>query len=316
MSTYLHDKQLFQAAWLYYINDMKQSDIANILQVSRPSVALYLKQAREKGMIQISMQTEAFSEHQVAQKLEQRFGLDSAFVLTLPDENNASNSLANLAKLGAEVLLKHTQEKDKLGVAWGQTLYEVAKILPRKKISGLEVLQLCGNLGAPFGYAPEQCTIEIASRLSAISRNLYAPLALSTPQAAHSLAQEPVIAEQLTLLNLCNKAIFSFGSCNIDSHIVKCGCITEQEMQQSYQQGARAVIAGRLINADGAPYNTADQSRTLGISLEQLKNIEFRLVIAGGIDKTEAIVAGLKGGFATHLVIDIETANAVLAASD
>ncbi|MGI9286147.1 MAG: sugar-binding transcriptional regulator [Pseudomonadales bacterium] len=312
MSSSLQSKLQFQAAWLYYMRDMKQSEIAELLQTSRASVALYLKQARERGMLSISMATDIFREHVVAQQLEQEFGLEAAYVLAPHGVKNHTDPLQDCAILGGEVLLKFIEENDELGVAWGLTLYELAKRLPLKTVRGLEVVQLCGNLGAPFGYAPERCTLEIANRLSAKSRNLYAPLTVSTVELAQQLSKEPIIAEQLAILESCTKTIFSFGSCNVNSHIVSCGSLTAKEMRQAYKRGARAVVAGRLINQQGQPFQEAHKSRIIGITLDRIKKIPFRIAVSAGIEKAEAILAGLTGDFATHLVVDLETAEAVL----
>ena len=312
MSSRLQSKLQFQAAWLYYMKAMKQSEIAEQLQISRASIALYLKQARAKGMVRINMATDIFREHVIARQFEEEFGLQEAYVLASNDAGNYSDPVQDCAILGAEVLLRYIEDSDQLGVAWGLMLYELAKSLPVKSVRGLEVVQLCGNLGAPFGYAPEQCTLEIASRLSAKSRNLYAPLVVSTTELARQLSEEPIIAEQLAILESCTKVIFSFGSCNTSSHIVSCGSLSADEMQDAYHQGARSVVAGRLINQNGEPFHEKNESRIIGITLERIKKIPFRLAVSAGLDKAEAILAGLKGGFATHLVVDLETAESVL----
>jgi len=312
MSSDVQNKLQFKSAWLYYMDNMKQSEIAEQLDISRASVALYLMQARENGMVRITMESQIFREQVLAQELEQRFGLKAAYVLTPPTSLSASNPLRDCAILGGEILLKYLEEGDELGVAWGQMLYEISKNLPIKKIRGLEVVQLCGNLGAPFGYAPEQCTLEIATRLSAKSRNLYAPLTVSTVKLAEQLRNEPIIAEQLAILESCTKAVFSFGACNPDSHIVSCGASTVTKLKQAYKNGARAVVAGRLVDKNGQPFEPADKSKIIGITLEKMKKIPFRLSVSSGLDKAEAILAGLKGNFATHLVTDLDTAEAIL----
>ena len=41
------------AAWLYYIDQMTQIDVAKVLGVSRASVVNYLQEARESGLVPI-----------------------------------------------------------------------------------------------------------------------------------------------------------------------------------------------------------------------------------------------------------------------
>ena len=93
-------------------------------------------------------------------------------------------------------------------------------------------MQLCGNLGAPYSYRPDQCTMEIARRLNAKGLNFYAPLVLSTRSGwREELRAEPVIREQLAGIADCDLALFSIGTVDEDSHIVKCGALSPREVR-------------------------------------------------------------------------------------
>ena len=52
----------------------------------------------------------------------------------------------------------------------------------------------------------------------------------------------------------------------------------------------------------------------VGITLDELKQVQSRICVAGGTAKTEAITATLAAGYATHFVTDIATGEALLAA--
>jgi DNA-binding transcriptional regulator LsrR (DeoR family) len=77
-------------------------------------------------------------------------------------------------------------------------------------------------------------------------------------------------------------------------------------------KGAVGVIIGRFIDAEGRQVRDAIDERTVGITLEQLKCASIRICAAGGPRKTEALRAGLLGGYATHLVTDMKTARMLL----
>ena len=77
-------------------------------------------------------------------------------------------------------------------------------VMPYADLQGVTVVQLCGNLGAPYSYRPDQCTMEIARRLNAKGLNFYAPLVLSTEELARALRAEPVIREQLSGVGECD----------------------------------------------------------------------------------------------------------------
>ena len=46
----------------------------------------------------------------------------------------------------------------------------------------------------------------------------------------------------------------------------------------------------------------------VGISLEEIRAVPERICVAGGPDKVEAVAAALRGGYATVLVTDEDTA--------
>ena len=61
------------------------------------------------------------------------------------------------------------------------------------------------------------------------------------------------------------------------------------------------------------PFGPLDE-RTIGISLEMLRNVRTRIAIAGGFDKVPALLAALRGGYANVLITDAATGNGILRA--
>ena len=82
--------------------------------------------------------------------------------------------------LAASVFSQLVRKGDRIGVAWGRTVYQIADVMAFADLQDVTVVQLCGNLGAPYSYRPDQCTMEIARRLNAKGLNFYAPLVLSS----------------------------------------------------------------------------------------------------------------------------------------
>jgi DNA-binding transcriptional regulator LsrR (DeoR family) len=291
---------IFRCAWLYYVGGSTQGEIAEKLGVSRASVALYLQKAREHGLVRIQMDSTFFSDHFLAQALKTGLNLDGVYVVPSLGEDNARDVV------GAtwHVLEPMLSDTTYLGVAWGEALYRFGEEIPRSNYPTLEVVQLCGNMGGtPFGTRPDTSTFTIARQLGAEPRNMYAPMILSSPSAAASLMKEAVIVEHVDTMNKCEIAVFSPGTCNMDSHIVTSGGITAPEIAALRKKGARAVICGRLIQENGKPLGQFNK-RVVAISLDNLLQISRRVMICSGIDKIEAAEAAIRGGYATHLVVD------------
>lgn len=261
------DQAVHRAAWLYYGHGLRQDEISRMMNISRATVVNYLKRAREIGAVKVSLSNTLFQQDIRARELEDYFNLQSVWIV--PDDEN---SIA-FPSACASVLLQLVTSGTKIALAWGKTLYSVVDALPSSDLENVTVSQMCGNLGGPFDYLPDQCTIEMARKLNARGKNLYAPIVLSTEELATSLRNEPIIERQLAELIKCDLAVFSVGSCEPDSHIVLCGASTAQELANCRAMGAVGVIAGRLIDESGKELECHYNRRIISADLATLRQI-------------------------------------------
>jgi len=304
------DQIIHKAAWLYYTHGLRQDEVAKHLDISRASVAMYLRRAREIGIVTISTSTELFSDDVLARETEDALGLETVWII--PEDRQAFNPSVEMPVVAAAAFIELINKGDRVGVAWGRTVYHIADVMPYADLQGVAVVQLCGNLGAPYSYRPDQCTTEIARRLNAEGINLYAPLVLSSERLAEELRREPVIREQLLAITDCQLALYSVGGIEDDSHLVKCGAITAAEMHALGQAGAAGVIAGQLIDADGQWLDCAHNRRCISADLDSIRKIPKRMLVVQEDSKYEPLVAAIKGGFASHLMVTASMAKRLL----
>ncbi len=107
-------------------------------------------------------------------------------------------------------------------------------------------------------------------------------------------------------------AAFTVGAFGSKSVLVQADYFEEDEVQVLIQEGAVADICSRLIKADGSICSPELNARTIGIELEELKAKPYSIAVAGGSDKTQAIKAGLAGGYFNSLVSDENVAITLL----
>ncbi|MDP1730576.1 MAG: sugar-binding transcriptional regulator [Devosia sp.] len=301
---------IHKAAWLYYTHGLRQDEVAKHLNISRASVAMYLRKARETGIVTISTSSQLFTDDVLARETEDALGLDAVWIV--PEDRTALDAAAEMPTVAAAVFIEQVKKGDRIGVAWGRTVYHIADVMPYVDLQDVTVVQLCGNLGAPYNYRPDQCTTEIARRLNAEGINLYAPLVLSSEELAAALMDEPVIREQLASISSCNLALYSVGGIEADSHLVKCGALTPAEMAALGRAGAAGVIAGRLIDAGGLLMDCAYNRRCISADLASIRAIEKRMMVVEEAQKFEPLVAAIKGGLVSHLVVTTSMARRLL----
>lgn len=302
---------LIEAAWLYYHETLNQSEVAQRLGVSRATVVNYLQQARASGLVRVTLAEEPFARHRLSLALCDRFGLQAAHVV--PTGADAAETLARVAKGAADWLAGLLAPGDRLGVAWGQTVFELAEQMDPTDIADLEVLQLVGSVPSPFGFTAEACTTNLSRKLSATCVNLFAPAILSSPKNAALLRSEPIIAEQLARLATCNKAVFAAGSCAPDSHVVGAGVASLEDLRAYVDAGARGVLCGRFIDGAGTHLSGQLDPRMIGVEPAQLRGLDMGLLVSCGPGKIEPMRAVMAGGYATHVVTDHASAEALIA---
>ena len=316
----LHDPDpVLQAAWWYFVEDLSQAQIADRLGVSRASVHNYLRQARESGMVHVSVDAAVTARSRLAREVSSRFDLEAVYLAPDPPPGaagdgppDAEREMRHVAKAAAMWLDGLLPKGASVGVAWGETMYGVASQMPRRARGDLTFVQIVGSMASPFGFNAEACTSLIADRLGAACVNLYAPAVVSDASVARTLLDEPVIRQQIDRLNAVDVAIFAVGLCDASSHVVQAGVATLEELSQYHASGARAVIAGRFIDGAGRPLAGRLDGRVIGITLEQLGQVARRVLVSAGTRRSAALRAALSGGFATHLITDTASAGALL----
>ncbi|UUP18724.1 sugar-binding transcriptional regulator [Nitratireductor thuwali] len=304
------DQIVHKAAWLYYTHGLRQDEVAQRLNISRASVALYLRRAREAGIVNISTSTHLFRNDMMARQVEDLLGLETVWLAG--EEGLTASPADEIPTLAANVFVEMVRNGDRVGVAWGRTVYAIADAMNYADREGVSVVELCGNLGSPYSYRPDQCTMEIARRLNARGLNFYAPLVLGSKELAAALREEPVIREQLDLVSQCDLALFTVGALDADSHVIKCGALSLEELAELKALGATGVIAGQLIDADGRLIDCDYNKRMISADFDAFRAIPRRLMVVQEDEKFEPLRAAIKGGFFTHLIITAPMARRLL----
>ncbi|QDC03345.1 sugar-binding transcriptional regulator [Mesorhizobium sp. 8] len=299
------------SAWLYYADGMTQSEIAKRLQVSRATIVNYLQEARDRGIVSVHISPQASGRTAIARDLMSRFGLHGVFVIPNGEEQSL---VRRLGDAGARVLADQIEDGDTIGVAWGRTVLAVAEqIVLRKPVRNVTVVQVSGSSTGEPEFSPELCTSVLSNRIHARCVNLLAPAVLSTRGLKAMLLDEPVLKKQFELIHSTNRILFGVGDIGPGSTVRGSGIASGAEMDAYVRQGAVAVIIGRFIDSQGRPIGGDHDERMVGISLDELKQVESRICVAGGPVKIAAIMATLEAGYATHFVTDVATGEALLA---
>lgn len=291
-------------AELYYKDGRTQQEIARRLGLSRATIINYLKQGRDEGIIDIQIKGSAYTGSALGQRLAQAFDLAEVYVTRTEYKKDADEAETSVARLGAAALGALLRDGDSVGVAWGRTIQRAAEEMPITRVPGLAVLQIWGSVESHELLSSEASTIRFAERLGADCHTLHVPAILSTEALAQALRQEPVVRAQLERLERLDKVIFSVGDTGDGAVVVETGIATQAEIRAARAAGAKAVLCGHFLNADGAHIHPEFSARVMGMRPDQIKSVPSRILVAANRHNTHALLAALRGGLATHLVID------------
>jgi DNA-binding transcriptional regulator LsrR (DeoR family) len=309
------DDLLTFAAWLYYVDGLTQSDVAQRLGVSRASVVNYLQDARTRGIVSIRLDPAAASRIGLARRLAERFGLVAAHVIpSIPDGGDAGRPDRRIGAAGARILSDMLKPGDTVGVAWGRTVLAAARATVASEVKGLTIVQASGSSLSTDDFSPELCTSLLANQLGARCLNFHAPVVLSSRALRDQLLAEPSLQRQFEHIRAADIILFGVGDIGPGSTFAGSGMADEAELAELRETEAIGIVIGRLIDAKGEAVASDLDARIVGISLAELKQVPVRLCVAGGAHKRAAIAAALTGGCATHFVTDAATAEALLAA--
>lgn len=294
------------AAWLYYVDELTQSDVAKIIGVSRATIVNLLREARKRGVVSIRVSADISTRAILARRLADRYGLVSALVVPLDGQSPLIERIGNA---GARIVEQYVVPGDVVGVAWGRTVLATARAISAEPlVSSLTVVQVYGSTFGSADFSPEFCTSLLASRLGARCVNLLAPAVVSRRSLREELLLEPLLTKQFSLIRSATKIVFGVGDIGPTSTVRQAELAPAETFDAYAAAGSKGMIIGRFINAAGSPVSGELDERMIGISLDELLGIPVRICLAGGHEKREAIRATLRGGYVTHLITDSGTA--------
>ena len=303
---------LADAAEMYYLKGEDQYQIAKNLEVSRSMVSRMLTDARRLGLIKFHIERPVNHNPELESLLCQQFGLTKAIVVEQPGGQALLTSLGKAAARFIEGVLQPSQT---LGTSWGTAISAAVDELQfDQPIPGIRVVQLLGSLGARTKqYHGISIVNRLVDKLGGEGIYLNAPYLVESARLASVLKENKDIREAFQLGGQADLAILGIGSAEPRvSPYVLAGYLPEKEMEEIYENGAIGDVCGNFFDINGNPLSSSFQDRTIGFSLEALRNIPLRIGISGGSHKILPILGALRGKHVDVLVTDANTAQGVL----
>ena len=305
------DKLAINVAKLYYRSDYSQQKIAQELGVSRPSISRLLQYAKDKGYVNIQIVDPVEDMSHMEQRLKDKLHLKDVKIAssTINDEEEIKKYIGITAARYLDSIIK---DGDIIGVGWGTTLYNMSQALVPKAIKGSQVVQLEGGVShSEWNNYAREILESFAANFDTVAQYMPLPVIFDTKETKELVDKDRYIKRVLELGRHANIAIFSVGTVRPNALFFRLG-YTGIEEQEKIQKSSVGDICSRFFDVEGRICNRDLDDRTVGITLSELRDKEFSIMISGGEATINAIRAALKGRYANVLITDQFTGKALL----
>jgi len=306
----VHELRLIaKVARLYHEGGLKQSEIAQRLNLSQSTVSRLLVRALNEKIVRVSVIVPTGACPELEEELQKRFGLQEAIVVDTAVDGDAL--LKDLGAAAAFYVETTVKPGEIVGISsWSATLLAMvdAMRLLVRPVSG-EVVQILGGVGRPEAEVhAAHLTQRLAKLLGSTVRLLPAPGVVGATATREALMLDPYVREALSHVGQVTMALVGIGAIEPSRLLAASGNVfSPRELDKLRKSGAVGDVCLRFFDADGKPV-TDLEDRVVGMSLLQLRKLRRSVGIAGGEQKHAAILGAVRGKWVNVLITDSHTA--------
>ena len=310
--------QLAEVAHLYYIKNLTQGHIAERIGMSRSNVSRMLKEARERGLVEIRIHAPLTAAGGLQEELGGRLGLRECLVLANPrlgtGAATAADRMERLSALGARYLQENIAEGSVVGVSWSSTVHHVVSSRYLQEKPDTVAVQLMGSIGGSITELDGvSITARLADTLGARAHYLHAPMLVSSALVREGLLRDPHIRATLEVARGADTMVVSVGTIDRRSGQYRTGYLDDGDLESIRARGAVGDICGSYFSRDGSPVRLEMTGRTIAIGFEEMRAIPNRVGVSGGPGKALANIGAVRAGLLNVLITDQDTAAEMLA---
>jgi len=312
-----------RTAWLYHVAGFTQEEVARRLGLHRSRVNRLLSEARERGLVTVAIHHDAARELDVEQAVCSQFGLE--FCLSTPvigftpacASDPASVQMQGLVArravgtAGASFLRGKLQDGPvRIGVSWGRTLEQVAQQLSGVRNPRAQFVSLLGSLTRNSASNPFEVVQAFAARTGGEGHFLPVPFIADSEADRAVLMAQRSVADALALARSADLFLVSVGELTETSFLRTQNMVSAEELADIRERGAVCDTLGRLFDSGGQEVLHPLSKRTLAVSPQDMRRKPV-VLLAGGLEKVNAITGLLRTGLIAGLVVDGDTMLAV-----
>lgn len=301
-------------AELYYLRDQSQSAIADLTGYSVSKVSRLLAQARERGVVRISVQPAPDMLAEIAGRLAAALGIEEAYVT--PGRGDDASAASRLCAVAAAPWVAGViPEAGVLGIAGGYTTSALIDALPPVRRSHLTIVPLVGGWDPATPHLDiNELTRRAAERLGCRHLLLHAPGRLDSGTVKAALLKESTIRATTEYWSRISVGLIGVGGGPDDypGYATVMDRVSKAERRRLAGRKVVGDVVGYLVTIDGELIDDPWSDHTIAAPIPDLRRAARLIAIAAGPHKVAGIIGASRSGLVHSLVTDEPTAAAVI----
>jgi DNA-binding transcriptional regulator LsrR (DeoR family) len=304
------DRLRIRAAWMYFIEQMTQNEIAEVLGVGRVTIVRMLAEARARNEIKIAIESELSELVRLERALEKTFGIQQAFVAPL-SKPEADPIPAISAKTGA-YLSEAMKSSMRVGVGWGRTLFSTLSFITPKSLSDFKVISLLGGVGVARQINPAEFAWRFAQTFQGEGYLIPAPAVVDSVETKIALIDRCGLQDIFRMTDDLDAVLLSIGGIRSATTFYRGGYLKEAQREELIARGSVGDLLFHPFDINGQIVDHPINGVVMSVDVERLRRAPLRILTSGGPEKIEALLGAMSLIAPTVLITDEESARRVL----
>ena len=302
---------LAEIAKLYYIDQIKQKDIAEIFHMTPIQVSRLLKAAIDSNIIQFHITMPIEVDFDLGKKIKDKYKLRECVVV---DEENDGLIGVKIAQYTAKFVSSLLQDDTIIGVSWGKGIYEFVKQLPFSRFPNLKIVQLSGGFFSENNYmvTPAHIVTTACEKLGGVPVFLNAPFFSPNLDTKNELLKDEGILKIYELAGRSAVNIIGAIPLKKESTVFQVGMVSPDDIEELSSLNAVGDIAGYFIDEKGEPIKWSKSELYNGVPVELISRAPTSLCIASEPEKEIVIRASLNKKYFNTLITSKKLAQRLL----
>ena len=299
-----------RAAWMYFVEEMTQNEIALKLGVGRVTVVRLLAAARERNEVKITIGDRLAECVEAERLLESRFGVDEAIVVPL--SARGADATGPVAAATGAYVSSLVRPNMRIGVGWGRTLVSSLAFMSERTVENLSVVSLLGGIMKARKFNPAEFAWRFASLFQADCYLMTAPLVVDSAATRQTLIEHCGLGDIFELAKSLDAVVLGAAGMGADATAHLSKFISNADRASVVKAGAVGDVLFNFFDADGKLVDHPINERVMSVPLDIIAKVPVRVLAAGGASKVQALAGALRMVKPTVLITDEYTAKDVL----